>query len=395
MRITGAANLERWRGAIIAVLREIGLEVPKDFPIEISSLELNQKIAEELNMPFAAESLPLRAFVATHPSGDHFLGVIFDHWFADSPSIRLLMQRFFYGYRGRDGMESLPSIHFTEKSGETFGKGNGILDGFEAFLACVRNYLRHRRAHRVKLRDPLDFRADFFLMSLPNGLIHQIRAAAKKCDATVNDLFLAVAAQVLGERTVAGREGKSQRRLRAKRDRVGLAAAVDLRPLAGGALDDVFGFFLSYFTVVLASPERRQLTELVAAIAHHTGAIKSKAYAIRFILSLRIARLAWDAFRKPRSKAQLFQKGLPLLAGISNVNLTGSWIDRAEALRDGSPRLVDYFRVSPVGPLLPLVFTLSTIRDRLTLGLTFRTTAFSRSEAKQIGSEFAVRLLKI
>jgi len=54
--------------------------------------------------------------------------------------------------------------------------------------------------------------------------------------------------------------------------------------------------------------------------------------------------------------------------------------------------VLDYFRVSPVGPLLPLVFTLTTICHRLSLCVTYRTTAFSQKQAERIATELMERL---
>jgi hypothetical protein len=82
---------------------------------------------------------------------------------------------------------------------------------------------------------------------------------------------------------------------------------------------------------------------------------------------------------------------MPLLAGISNVNMTGSWADQEVAPPD-RPAVLDYFRVSPVGPLLPLVFTLTTLRDRLSLNVTYRKTAFTRDEAELIADDLVNRL---
>jgi NRPS condensation-like uncharacterized protein len=287
-----------------------------------------------------------------------------------------------------DGAHGLSPLQLgSAKSDEVLNAGKSVFDGLTALIACFKSYLRHRRAHRVRLGDPLDFRADFFSVNFPNGSVDQIRAWARKCHATVNDVFLAAAAQVLGAHT-------SVARLNSKRNRISLATAVDLRSRAGEGLHDVFGFFLSYFTVVLDSPEKESFEELTRAIAEETSALKAKAHPIRFILGLRMARILWDAFRKPRRKAQLFQKMLPLLAGVSNVNLTGSWVDREDTMA-GDPRVIDYVRVSPVGPLLPLVFTLTTIRDRLSLSVTYRTTAFSRIEVEQIARDFVARLLNV
>ena len=388
MRVTGVADKERWRNAIVDVLREMDVTGLEDFSVTTSSTELDKKIADELNTPFPSGSCPLRAFVIAHGREDYFLGVILDHWFADSVSMRLLMHRFFLSYQHADRAHALPPIQLaTPDAIKDLIAGKNLFSGLAALLASLRNYVRHRRAHRVKLSDPLDFSADFLSMNFPEGSIDRVRAAAKQCDATVNDLFLAVAGQVLGARTSAARE-------HSRRDRVGLATAVDLRPLAGGQLDELFGFFLSYFTVVLEHPEKQTLTRLAAAIAQETGALKANAYPVRFVLSLRIACAVWDAFRKPRRKAQLFPKMLPLHAGISNVNLTGSWMDKAE-VHDGTPGVVDYLRVSPVGPLLPLVFTLTTIRSRLSLCVTYRKTAFSRSEAQKITHDFVTRLMDL
>jgi hypothetical protein len=52
----------------------------------------------------------------------------------------------------------------------------------------------------------------------------------------------------------------------------------------------------------------------------------------------------------------------------------------------------DYIRISPTGPLIPLVFTLTTIRERLSLCVTFRTTAFSEGEVARIADDFVRRL---
>ncbi|MEY2531646.1 MAG: hypothetical protein QOI96_1731 [Verrucomicrobiota bacterium] len=388
MSVTGAADVERWRSAIIAVLREIGVDALEQFSIAVCSEELDKKVAQELNKPFRAGDCSLRAFVIADASDHHFIGVVFDHWFADSASMRLLMHRFFLSYRSVDGAHGLSPLQLGTADGDgILDAGKSAFGGLAALIACLRSYWRHRRAHRVRLGDPLDFRADFFSMSFPNGSVDRIRAGARTFNATVNDFFLAAAAQVLGART-------SVARLNAKRNRIGLATAVDLRPRAGEGLHDVFGFFLSYFTVVLDHPEKESFEDLTRAIAEETGTLKAKAHPIRFILGLRIARVLWDAFRKPRRKAQLFQKMLPLVAGVSNVNLTGSWVDRDDTTAS-DPRVIDYLRVSPVGPLLPLVFTLTTIRDRLSLSVTYRTTAFSRIEAEQIARDFVARLLNV
>ena len=298
MRLSGAPDLERWRAAFTAVLKT--LEMTEPVPIELSTLELDKKITEELNRPFVPGTLPLRAFVMSDQRDSHLLGVIYDHWFADSPSLRAFMRRVFVHYRGND--KNLSPLRVATNDDDPVEHS-----GFGAFLSCVRNYLRHRRACRIHLRDPLDFGTGFFSTRFPDGAIDHIRLFAKKHGATVNDTFLATASQVLGK--FAAEQRNLDRFPRAKRDRVAIATAVDLKPVSARNLDDVFGFFVGYFTVVHDRPEMRSIPELVAATARETSVGKSAAHALQFTASLQVARWIWDRSSRARFKAQFFQKG--------------------------------------------------------------------------------------
>ena len=370
MRLSGVPDIERWRMAFDTTIATLSNDA--QLSIEVTNLDLDTKATEELNRPFAPAGFPLRVFVSVDQPDSYLLGLIYDHWFADSPSIRALMQRAFLSYTG------LPSNLPRLRIADDIGKEPGTIG---QFFTSLRDYLRHRRAHRVHFRNPLDFRAGFFSMHFPDGAIDRIRVVAKTHGATVNDLIIATAAQVLGEFTAPRRNSK--------RNSVAIATAVDL---SSQNLEDVFGFFVGYFTTVYDCPEKRSLTELIAATAHETSLGKTAARAQAFTTSLRLARWFWDQSPKTRTKAQLFSKGLPIVAGISNVDLTGSWADQDQAATHNATTLLDYFRVSPAGPLLPLVFTLTTIRSRLTLGVTYRTTAFSKKEAQRIATELIERL---
>ena len=144
--------------------------------------------------------------------------------------------------------------------------------------------------------------------------------------------------------------------------------------------------------MVLDQPEKRTLRELASTVARQTTKGKAHARASHFLWNLRGAQWVWDHLSTPRSQALYSQKTMPILAGISNVDLTGSWADEQAALADGHATVLDYFRVSPVGPLAPLLFTLTTIRDRLSLSVTYRTTAFSRAESEQLALNLRDRL---
>jgi hypothetical protein len=89
------------------------------------------------------------------------------------------------------------------------------------------------------------------------------------------------------------------------------------------------------------------------------------------------------------------------VAGISNVNMTGSWVDppassdeRTDERANGRPipQILDYPRISPTGPLIPLVFTLTTIRGRLSLCVTYRTQAFHGNKLLDLVQDVVRRL---
>ena len=202
-------------------------------------------------------------------------------------------------------------------------------------------------------------------MRLPDGLIGHIYQFAKKMDATVNDVFLAALLQTMGDYTSAARSSKPSRLFRPGRDDVAFTTAVDLRPLANESLEDQFGCLLSYFSVVVKSPEKISMPDLTRQIAAYTKSVKADKKALRFFQGFKMSLMFWDHLKKPWQRALMMHRAVPFLGGISNVNLTDTWIGRDE-------RIIDYIRISPTGPLIPAVFTLSTIRDRLSLCVTHR-----------------------
>ena len=59
------------------------------------------------------------------------------------------------------------------------------------------------------------------------------------------------------------------------------------------------------------------------------------------------------------------------------------------------PQVLDYIRISPTGPLLPMVFTLTTIRQRLSLSVTYRTTALKQEGVDTVIADFRAALAEL
>jgi NRPS condensation-like uncharacterized protein len=371
----------------------------EDVPVDLVETDICTFTNAELNRPFADSELPIRFTVL--PNGgmeeSHLLVAIYDHWIADSRAMRELMHRIWERYRlntGESGLRPLTmrAPHFNR----LYRRHIGYLYRSRAIRESWKSIWRHRKAYRIHMRDPQEFDSHMIYRPLPDGLINRVHGFAKKREASVNDVFLAVLGQLMGQYTAGMRYKSKKKTFHFRRDQVGLGTIVDIRDAARQSLDQVFGLYLSSYTVVLDKPEQADLEGLTRAIAARTGKIKRTNGAVKAYTALMMARMSWDMLPKLGKKhlqAQVIHKNAPVTAGISNVNMSKSWVDTpAEASRAEGPVVLDYLRISPAGPLIPLVFTLTTIHNRLSLCCTYRTTAFTDAQAQSLVAEFIERL---
>lgn len=411
MQVTGSGEMERWRAAAESVVMELGLGKPSVsangrqvtfqpapfVAVDRAAGDLEKYFTEELNRPFGAEESPLRFFLMAGPERPgagptHYFGVIYDHWIADSRAMRDLMHRIFLRYQ-QLGANGLPGLTLeTPEFCALFGGRMGRLKGLTAFWESAKDLVRHRRAFRINLRDPLDFTSCVIYRRFPTGVINRVHQWAKAHGASVNDAFLAVLGQTMGQYTADERYKKRKRLFHLQRSQVGLGTIVDIRDAASQSLDGVFGLYLSGYTVVLEKPENDEAGQLVRRVNACTRRIKGCFMTVRGVAALAMAERWWGFYRKPKGRALLFHKNVPTVAGISNVNMSQSWVDRSEGSGGNGPEVLDYLRVSPTGPLLPLVFTLTTIGEQLSLCVTYRTTAFTAEQAEGLVADFMRRL---
>jgi hypothetical protein len=415
MEVSGPPDRARWKHAVEAVIRDLGLGKPRftggefavqfipvaEIAIEQAEGGLEAFFSEELNRPFAAGDLPIRFCILPAPSkgehgaGSHYLAAVYDHWIADSRAMRELMHRIYDRYRAGEGGATLPPLTLVAAPFEKlFRKHISLLPRAQAMRESLKNIWRHRNGFRLNLRNPLDFATGFAMRELPDGLIQRLHAFARQQKASVNDLFIALIGQSLGAYTAPERLKKSKKPMHFARRKLGIGTIVDIRDAAAEPLDCVFNLYLSSFTVLLESPEKRPADELTRAVAAETSRVKKSLAAVRGFFALAAARFWYDVYDSPRFRASLLHKTVPVVAGISNVNMTGSWADpNGNAAAQGDePRVLDYIRISPVGPLIPVVFTLTTIGGRLTLCVTYRKTTFKGERLGALVDDLAKRL---
>ena len=146
-----------------------------------------------------------------------------------------------------------------------------------------------------------------------------------------------------------------------------------------------FGLFLGSFVVSHEVPRGISLLDLAMDIRRQTLEIKRGRFYLGTPLELAVARFTFSLFSTPRRK-KFYQKNYPLCGGATNMNLNSLW---AQAPGE---KPIDYFRAVSTGPATPLVLSMTTARDVVNIGLTYRSTVFSGAEIEQLKTDFLASL---
>jgi hypothetical protein len=347
-------------------------------PVSIKSIKdsLEDWITSQMNLRFEPnQASPFRPFILVQ-SDSYFLGIVYHHWVADSASIRLLMREWLF--RAFDPARARRSAITIAQRGywHHFGPAAARWDFGLALLKSMRwsNHLRHVR--RVESKHFDDFTMSFSLHRFADNAIDTIRSAARKCGATVNDWFLAAIAQTCSESVVVPPSPR--------RSDLALGTIVDLRARSRNTLGDAFGLFLGFTNVLLRPQELNDFPTLVAAIARQTRLHKTESAAESSMIRMAAGIVADKLYGHDRAKiVNFYRKRFPLAGGISNVNLNGTWPQEYHP-----DPLIEYIRVSPTGPMMPVVFTTTTLGKSLNFGLTTRDSVVSPERAQQMADKF-------
>lgn len=395
MQLGGTCDTPRWQAAIDDVIHAIGLGSPqfqgqcavfsnrKTVALQVCHESLSTLSARELNTPFAPTDVPLRVCMVPEGNG-YWLLTTYDHWIADSWSIREFMRLILNVYDGTP-VERLSVLRISDQTFNKVFQRRSALAKPVRTLHAAHRYFTHRQSWRFDLTDPMDFSAGCSMHALPEGTVNNLLACAKVHQCRINDIFLAAMAMVIGQLTAQNRYKLRRRWWAGGRTAVSLGSIVDIRALADEPLDQTFGLFLSSCITTFRKPETYTPPELIRRAARHTAAFKKRSGAIAAFGELAVVKYFSELYGQPRHKALFFQKNCPLLAGVSNVNLTGAWMDQCTG---AGTAVQNYVRISPVGPLLPVVFALTTFHSRLSLCLTWRKAALTDAQAAHLVDGF-------
>jgi hypothetical protein len=341
--------------------------------------QLESWITGEMNRRYdPSGSVPFRPFVIQE-SGHFWMGLGYQHWVADSASIRMLIHEWFArqfdpaaarGGKLRFSAGGYWSLFGPHREGWRTG---------DALLSSMRWHSRFRRARRIE--DPHQFRdmsQQFALFSTPDGLIDDLRAAAKKLGVTVNDIFLAAIALTCHRYVPAPQ--------RFRRRELAIGTIVDLRPGACQPLGDVFDLLLGFTSVWCRTKDLGDWRALVQSVGKQTDQHKRSALPLTSCLRTGAGVMMGKCLSSSKL-IEFYRKRVALAGAGSNVNLNRCWAGKYA----GDP-LLEYLRVAPTGPMTPLVFATSTLGSRLTIGLTYRPGIIPPASAGLLGEDFVTRL---
>lgn len=339
---------------------------------------IQQHVTTELNRRATPEELPFRAF-AIELASHTWLGIVYEHWTADSVSIRMLLRQWLVKL---DLLPPSPGRMQVSADGyiKLFGPGPAGWSLPTGIKNLAQHYIQCRHARRVRTDGCRDHTMQFTLHRTPDGWIDGLRAEARRRQCTVNDLFLAALAQTCD----------SYLRFRSlkKRPDLALGSIVDLRPHSRRDLSGQFSLWLSFVNTLCRESDLNNFDALVQSIAAQTRWHRQQHSQAAGMLWLCLS-LILSRFMSKDNAYHYSRKHMPLAAGISNVNLGPTWLAEAH------PNLVtDFLRASPTGPVIPLALTPTTLGSRFHVAMSIRSALIDPPAAAAFPADFLSRLTR-
>ncbi len=393
VRIAAALDLERLKGGIQETLKSRGLTGLSSIQLAEAtshfggSVECDLKLIEggdpersafrteierQLNAPFPCGECfnPFRFFVERE-HGAFSLGLVYFHPVADAESVVALLKEIVAAYRGDASPKPAAPIDLYPRrlDRRAFRHPAALVRQVAALPSFIRIT---RTSCRPRYRELEDTRNGFTFFSLDSVALGSLLATGKSWKVTVNDLFLAILLKSLAPLASARRQ--------ARRRKIAAGCIVNVRKELGVARG-TFGLFLGSFLVAHEITEDGGLKELAIAIRAQTAQVKASQLFLGTPMQLAFASLMLRFF-STRGKRSFYQKHCPLWGGITNMNLNTLWHEPAQSSS------LDYWRAVSTGPVTPLVFSVTTVGDRVNIGLSYRSTVFTPEEIGQVQRRF-------
>jgi hypothetical protein len=322
---------------------------------------------------------PFRPFLV-NDNGTYVLGAIYHHWVADSASIRWLLHEWFRRIRNPESNGTHRAHIPAEGCWRLFGPHCEKWHLDHAILDLLRYRTRFCRARQCD-RPMGDCTSDVSVHYLDGELVPVIAARAKEHGVTVNDVLLATISQVV-DRLGANPATRD-------RDELAVGTVVDLRAMSGRKMNGSFGLFLGFTTTMLRPTDLNSFPRLLRTVARqnawHKRTRAPQASVLRMGIGLAEAKLV-----TPRRWAELYRRRMPIATAISNVNMNRDWAGPYHP-----SEILDYYRATPTGPMIPLIVTPTTLGKKLNFLITRQTSLIDDQRNQQIAGAIISRLTEL
>ena len=344
-----------------------------------SEVILSRLMQEELNRPFPATAhTPIRFFLLDTDTDFYYLGITYNHWTAEDRALSLVLYQILAHYYGLSlPRRPAPLCLYPPGYWSLFGHlcAGKVLGRLP--LEFVRGLVQAQYAYSYRYSDRNDFRIGFATYELKNGNIEDLKEYARSIGGTVHDLFLAALAESISLYTPGRLKHPRRRGLR-------IGSVIDLTSLSRKDLSRTYGLFVGYFIVFFRKPEDN-FSALLQSVVQETTRIKERKGYLDTTMALRLSPAFWPWLNDFR-KAEFFHKGC-LVAGISNVNLGGSWFESQTC-----DQILGYLRGVSTGPHLPLIILPTTYMGKVSIGVSYRLAGFDEVLIDRIMKRFIWRL---
>lgn len=333
---------------------------------------LVEHLSRELNRPFERpRGKPLRFSVVDMGAKGHILNLAYDHWIADSTAARTLLRHVLGRYWRLPIPENQRSLELHPGTyRDVFAHR---LNGPRLAAAAIRSlgqWWRNRSVAQVAYSSFDLMAVGYRLYHTRPGTVSRLQRYARSHGATVHDVILAA----LGRAMAASLPRRAMRQGR----ELALGTIVDTRADASEDLSESLGAYLGYYLVRLGCDPSARLSEATRQVAATTRQIKAGKTYLDSLVNMKVASAIWSHLAS-KSRRHFMHDAFPLTAGVSNVCLRDSWIDRwAEG------RIADYSRAASTGPILPLTLTPTTLGTQMNVGVSYRITGFTQEKIDRV-----------
>lgn len=330
---------------------------------------VHAEMERQLNAPFPATGAiePFR-FFAVDAGGRFFLGVAYDHFIAGGDSIVVLLKRIVDLHTGAPAatgaQELYPATFARLFARHAFALVTGLPHIAGILLGC-------RRATRPQF--PRGDDPDNGLLQHPvdGARFATLVRVAAAWGVSANELLIAILLRALSPFASGRWSGR--------RDHLAIGSIVNVRSDYQPGPTRVFGQFLSSCRVAHPVPPGVPLRDLAHSVHAQLRRVRARKLYLQMLVMLALAGRIWR-YLTPVQRARFHAKHYPLVAGITPLNVSALWREAGGA---DPPR---YLRAVSTGPLAPLVVAATRTGGALELGITFRTTSFTRDDVVRIAA---------